>query len=370
MRKALVLVAMFSGCSQPMPSTPDGEVQTVTRPMRVEANPKTIVYGEIYNDGVAVDEQRFDFALGDAYPRSLNVGVKPAYITRGCENGIKWGEERFLTLTDVTGDAAELSIIDGQLHVELKNEGTTSVLISGEIFNVACERSGVIETTIPSRHLATIRVSRVSKFTVTHPERCAGPMVVAAKLPTEFPTVTAHQSSGAYFEPMNAPEPVGITLRGPVESDGNFVVLSRGKTLVELDTTLPREGLKDITAVEPSQVTNATIELGLVRQNLKGSEWLTLKDGDTHRLLMFDDRDVVEVRPERIDTTEGTLCTPPGTDWFLGSTTTPDFCVAVAPNPEIRWDTVAKIIAPGECAMNVKLRDTNFAWNVKFTTTR
>lgn len=376
MRTSIVVLLMISGCSAPsMPVVDAGHVDVAVKPMRLEANPKTYVYGEIYDDGVAVDEQRFDFALGEPYPQIIDVHVEPAYITRGCANGLKFGKERFLALSNVTGDAAELSVVNGQLHVELKHEGLMSATLTGEIYDVMCERNGELKTTIPARHLVELRVSTISKFSITHvaqgPRCGTNPLIIASARPTSFPWVNAHEAGGALFQPMNAPDPVSVTLRAadPVrieETDAGVEVhLPVGRTAIELGTSLPIEGMQGIISVAPTDVTIVVLELGVMRANLKGSEWVTLVDDATVRIHLPDEDNFVAVRTTYVDTTMGTMCGSPGLDWFVATTETPSTCVPASGDDF----QVAKIIGPGTCSVKVKLRETSSNWSMRFTTT-
>lgn len=378
MRTSILAVLLMTACSAPpVPPSDAGVVASFTaeKPMQLDANPKTTVHAEIYNDGVAVDEQRYDFALGAPYPQVLDVRVEPAYITRGCENGLKFGKERFLTLSNVTGDAAELSVVNGQLHVELKHEGRMSATLTGEIYDVMCERSGELKTTLPARHLVEIHVSEISKFSVTHVAqggRCnERPMLLASSKPTSFPWVTAHDAEGALFQPMNAPMPVKLTVRSTQEirteeADlGTDLLLPLGRSTIELDTSLPVEGIDAFMIVGPSAVTLMTVEFGVQRANVKGSEWVPVNDDVTLPIYLPAEDNFFTLRSTYVDTTEGTLCSTVGLDWFEARSDTPGTCVATPGNGL----QLAKIIAPGRCTIVVTMRDATSNWKMSFTTT-
>ncbi|MGV3623293.1 MAG: hypothetical protein ACO1OB_20910 [Archangium sp.] len=376
MRALLIATSFLMACPQAPAPMPDGGNHTAVRPVRTDANPNIDVYAEISNDGVAADEQQLDVALGEPYPQVIDVGVEPAYVTRGCENGLKFGKERLLSLSQVNGDAATLSIVGERLHVELKHEGFVTVTLSGEIYDVMCLRGGELKTTLPSRHLVTMRVSRISKFGVTHVSqggsRCSGtPLVLAAMKPTSFPWVSAHDSQGALFQPINARDPVQLTLRAdaPIEVVESDVKLPPGRTVIELATTLPVEGLREIVLVEPSRVTSAEIELGVVRAYAKGNEWVRVGDGTSVQLVLPDEENTLAVRTSYVATSEGALCSTPAQDWFEATSSTPETCESfVGSSEEWLWQSVVKIIAPGECRATVKLRDTSLTWDARFTT--
>lgn len=377
MRNTLLLASLlFAACAQPLTPEIDGGTYSVTRAERLEENPNIMVYGEIYSDGVAADERNFDLALGATYPQTVMVGVAPAYITRGCQNGIRWGKERFLAITQVMGDAATLSIVDGKLRTELKHEGVVSAVVTGEIYDVECERDEGTLTTVPSRHLMAIRVSGISKLAVVHDEHnsaCrADVLVVPANEAQSFPRLMTFNTEGAQFFPINAPRPAAITLTtsAPLtleEGVNVWLTLPRGKATVEVDTNVPVDGLREIVAVEPSQVTSASVDLGIERSFSKGSQWVEYVEDKAYQLFDLQLGHYLALRTRYIETTEGALCAQPGNDWFEASTETPRICESTGGDASL--GVVAKITSYGECKATVKLRDTNLSWNARFSTT-
>ncbi|MGV3623294.1 MAG: hypothetical protein ACO1OB_20915 [Archangium sp.] len=378
MRALLVAVAVvFSACNPPLepsPEAPTNGPMTQTWSARGEFNPSIYVFSEIGNGGIAGGPLRMEFTLDEPFPQVLDVKPRaPAYVSR-CDNSTTWGTERFTTVTEVNGDAAILSVVDGQLHVELHHEGLMSARVEGVVTGAECDFGGETLSTIPTWHLVELKVSRFSGFEVTHREQrstCGPKVIVAAGSSTSLPTVQALDAEGARFTPMNAPRPVSLTLRG----DGDVFVnrdaiesvrLSPGRTRIELGTTLPVRGLESLTAVTSSAVTSADIELGLLISYIKGTQWRALSDGSIFQVPYPDDANDVAVRANRIETTEGTLCSQPASEWFFATSQTPSTCAPVISAGD-GAQSVATLLAPGECRATVGLRGTSLQWSTRFT---
>lgn len=371
----LVMVAVLAACSAPPP--PMASPNARTWPARGESAPTVQLFTELGNGGVAAGPFTLELTLDAAFPRELVVKpAEPAFITRACENGLRHGTARWASVTDVQGDAATLSVVDGALHVKLSHAGVMSARVEGAITGSGCEYLGEVLRSVPTWHLVTVKVSGISGFEVTHLEQrsdCHDKVVVASGRALQLPTVTALDDDGAKFYPVNAPRAVALTLRGQGEvnvDEDERVRLSPGRTAIELDTTLPVRGLDGLYAVDAPSVTAAELELGLVRTLIKGSDWLPLVDGETYRL-PFPERDnTVSVRANRIETTEGRLCSQAGDDWFVATSQTPETCSPTVPGDvDAYWPEVVKLTQAGECRATIGVRGTGLTRPTRFSVT-
>ncbi len=380
MNRALLCLAVVAvcNCAPPQPPSPEPQpLQEHTTPPRVEATPTVTLYAELGDDGTAAAPLQLAFALDEAFPTVIDVKpTNPSYVTRGCDNGVRWGPAAFRRVSEVTGDAASLSIIDGALRVELKHEGRFSARVEGDVYNSGCEFNNAALEPVPTWHVIELRVTHISRFSVTHAtgfNGCGGPQtVIAAGRPTSLPTVTTHDAEGAAFRPLNAPEPVQLMLRGDftlTDDKAAPLLPGRGAIAVTLNTALPVEGLHTLMAVAPSDLVDADVELGFVQAHAKGSGWHALEDGADFRLFYPEQDNVLAVRSPRFDTRHGALCGGPASDWFEADIATPDTCEATSLDEPISWQPVAKVTKAGECRATVRVRGTSFSWPARFSTT-
>lgn len=379
MRALLVAVAVVvAACSPPIQQPDEPERDAGVEPIaqtwaaRGETNPSVYVFTDLDDRGVANGPLSLQFAINAEFPQLIDVKPNfPAYVRRGCENGTKWGTERFTSISEVTGDAATLSIVDGQLHVELKHHGSFEARVDGVITGSDCRFGGTELINVPTSHKVDVRVVEIAGFEVTHFEQlagCANKVIVAAGQPIQLPVAHALDVRDERLAPLNAPRPVKLTLRGEGDVFADPVRLSAGRTAIELDTALPVRGLDAIYAVPSSSVTAAEIELGIVLTYIKGPQWADLADGALFRVPYPDDANNVAVRSNRIETTEGTLCSQPPSDWFFATSQTPSTCAPTPGESESSYgSSVVKLVEPGECRATIGIRGTNLTWSTRFT---
>lgn len=388
MRHLSVAVAVVvAACSPPseVPREPPNDAGVATRgpivqtwSARGDANPSVYAFTDLEDGGVATGPLSLQFALNEQFPQIIDVKPNyPAYVRRGCDNGTQWGSERFTSVTQTSGDAAKLSIVDGQLHVELKSHGWFQARVDGVITGTDCTYRGNALVDVPTSHLVDIRVVEIAGFEVSHFAQrsgCGNKLVVAERQTIQLPKITALDVRDEELSPLNAPRPVTFRLRG----EGDVLVdraatetvrLSPGRTAIELDTPLPVRGLDALYAVDAASVTAADVELGLVVTYIKGEQWHTLADGATYRVPYPDESNSISVRSHRVETTEGALCTQPPADWFVATVQTPSTCTSSgATGNTSYWSNVAKVIAAGECVATIGLRGTNLTWSTRFFT--
>ncbi len=373
--RTLLAVVLISSCQSPTHVEVDGG-SSHTWPARTEAAPQISIYGEVNNAKVATQALVFALALGDAYPQVVTVRPsKPTYLIQGCSRAT-WGEARWSAITGLRGDAARLSIVDGALQVEIDRAGDMAFALEGEVTGVECTVGAETLTQVSLRNDVVLHVSAVSGFVVSHfaqdDAECADRVLLATSRSHQPPRITALDSHGRAFKPLNAPEPVAMTLRSdqPLFVGDTEVQLPRGKTSIELDTTLPVRGLRVLEAVDSSSVTQATLKLQLMRATLKGATPADLTDGATFPIWHPEENNYVAVNYERITTTRGVLCSPPGEDWFEATSETPSTCAV----DDLSYDklasyAVAKVLAAGECRLQVGIVGTQLTWPARFTTT-
>ena len=386
---SLVTVIALTACDAPPASGPTdpqrddpSEVLSgaheLTLPVTYASSHEVIVYAELDGDQ-ATDLTELSYGLADGYPRQVEINPKDGFILdNACQ--LEPGIVVWRSIVDVQGTAASVELIGGALAARLREEGTVTALLEGEIAAQHCtfgDEPSV--TTVPLQHRVVLQVHQVEGFVVEQLHQvladCWESMVLPSDALLRAPTAKPLDGAGQPFEPLNAPTPVTITLRSdgaltPADQAGQFWA-EPGEVSVSVDTTLPVHGLRSFDVVGPDALTSVDAALYLQKAASKGSVVERIEDGMSYRVFFPELRNTVEVQVESAMTTHGKLCANvPGT-WFASSSATPEQCAADPGSPEEFSSAIpiATIVSDGECRLQVTIPGTSHEWNTQFKTT-
>lgn len=387
---SLVAVIALTACEAPPaaePTDPErdespdllGGAHELTLPASYASSHEVIVYAELGGEQTT-GLTELSYGLADGYPRRVEITAGNGFILdNACR--LEPGTVVWRSIADVQGTAASLDLVGGALAVELREEGTVTALLAGEIAATHCtfgDEPAV--TTVPLQHRVVLRVARVEGFVVEQFHQVLADCWESVVLPSDAllwaPTAKPLDGAGQPFEPLNAPSPVTITLRSdgaltPADEAGQFWA-GPGEVAVSVDTTLPVHGLQRFDVVGPDALTAVEAALYLQKAASKGSVVERIEDGMSYRVVFPALRNTVDVRVDSAMTTHGKLCANvPGT-WFASSSSTPEQCAAGPFDPEEFSSgqvPIATIHAQGECRLEVTIPGTGHAWKTQFTTT-
>lgn len=388
---SLVTVIALTACEAPPASEPmDPErdsspdllsgAHELTLPASYASSHEVIVFTELEGESTR-GLTELSYGLADGYPRQVEISAGDGFILDdACR--LEPGTVVWRSITDVQGTAASLELVGGALAVELREEGTVTALLEGEIAATHCTFGDeATVTTVPLQHQVVLRVARVEGFVVETFHQVLADCREAVVLPSDAllwaPTARPLDGAGQPFAPLNAPSPVTITLRSdgaltPADEAGQLRA-GPGEVAVSVDTTLPVHGLQRFDVVGPDALTAVEAALYLQKAASKGSVAEPIEDGMSYRVFFPELSNTVDVRVDSAMTTHGKLCANVPGSWFASSSSTPEQCAAGPVDPEELWSgqvPVATIRAAGECRLQVTIPGTSHEWNTRFTTTR
>ncbi len=351
----------------------------LTLPASYASSHEVIVYAELEGESTTVLTE-LSYGLADGYPRRVEISAGNGFILDdACR--LEPGTVVWRSIADVQGTAASLDLVGGALTVELREEGTVTALLAGEIAATDCtfgDEPAV--TTVPLQHRIVLRVARVEGFVVEQFHQVLADCWDAMVLPSDAllwaPSARPLDGAGQPFAPLNAPSPVTITLRSdgaltPADEAGQFWA-GPGEVAVSVDTPLPVHGLQAFDVVGPDALTAVEAALYLQKTASKGTVVERIEDGMSYRVFFPELRNTVDVRVDSAMTTHGKLCANVPGSWFASSSATPEQCAAGPVEPEEFWSgqvPIATIRAEGECRLQVTIPGTAHEWNTQFTTT-
>lgn len=379
---SLVLGAFLAACGPPatmpdVPSLPPTPAHELTLPAIYASSYEADLYAR-FDGTVAAAESTLSYGLSADYPQAGTVATPRGYaLAKQCEvllGGVVWR-----SLGEVQGTAAKLDLRDGALAVTLREEGTVSALLEGELTRQRCTLAdGTIKTAVPLRHRVILQVRRVAGFVVEQKHQrlhgCGDVVVLPAGAPLWAPAVHPLDADGRLFEAVNAPAPATLTLRadGDLWLDGSLTRLraSPGTVAVTVATALPVQGLRAFTVVGPEALTAVTAAFYLRKAVSKGAISERIEEGRTYQLFFPEQSNWVDIQVDAATTPLGKLCANlPGT-WLAATSATPAQCMAgvySGEEPAIAT-AVAAIASLGECRLDVSLPGTSLRWTTRFST--
>ncbi|MDI1451165.1 hypothetical protein [Polyangium sp. 6x1] len=376
----LGLVACADGpapdSADPSPG-PAAPVHTLTLPARYASSSDVVAYAEVAN-GQANEETELIYGLGDDYPREVKLVAKDGFVlSSGCQ--INPGPVVWQSIVDVQGTAAAVELVGGALAVELREEGTVTVLLAGEIKGQHCpSEDGSIATVLPLQHRLVLHVKPVVGFVVEQFHQkladCWDTMVLPSGAPLWAPTARPLDATGKPFSPVNAPAPVALTLQsngdltpGP---GSTYLTAGPGTVTVSADTMLPVQGMQAFEVVGPDAVTSVDASFYLRKVALKGDVSEPIEEGASYTLFLPEESNGVDLHVEEAMTTHGKLCENVPGAWFASASTTPTQCeanVGVVDSFASSIIPVAAIGDAGECRLSVTIPGTTQRWTTRFS---
>lgn len=344
----------------------------LTLPARYAATHDELLYAQL--DGAqAVAEAELSYALADAYPSRVTITPESAYVLAP-ECQAQPGPVVWHTIAEVEGDAAGLELVDGALSVELRDEGTVSALLQGDVSEQACDLADAPVTTIPLQHRVVIHVHRPTGFVIEtlHQQLgdCPDTVILPVGVPLWRPTAQPLDAEGKPFAAFNAPTPVAITLRssGALTTHAKYLTAEPGTVSLTVDTPLPVHGLDAFEVIGPAALTSVDAALYLQKAAAKGTVLEPIAAGKSYALFFPEMRNTVDLRVDAAATARGPLCANIPAAWFASTTATPERCAATAGDPDATGlIPVADIRGPGECRLEVTMPGTTFAWSTRFS---
>ncbi|MDI1484606.1 hypothetical protein [Polyangium sp. y55x31] len=372
---ALVLAACADG---PAPDSAEpSPVHTLTLPARYASSSDVVAYAELAN-GQAKEETELTYALADGYPREVTLVPKDGFVlSSDCK--MHPGPVVWQSIADVQGTAAAVEIVGGALAVELREEGTVTVLLEGEITGQQCpSEDGSIATALPLQHRLVLHVERVTGFVVEQFHQqlagCWDAMVLPAGAPLWAPTARPLDATGKPFSAVNAPAPVALTLQsnGDLTSGPGvtYMTAGPGTVTVSVDTTLPVQGMQAFEVVGPDALTSVEASFYLRKAALKGNVSEPIEEGASYKLFLPEESNGVDLHVEEAMTTHGKLCENVPGAWFASESSTPVQCdasVGVVDPFASSTIPVAAIGDAGECRLWVTIPGTTQRWATRFS---
>ncbi|MBL8971486.1 MAG: hypothetical protein JNK56_12935 [Myxococcales bacterium] len=360
------------------PRAPGGApLHTLELPAVLAASHELLLYTDLDGDHASVATE-LHYGLHASYPRAVTV-LPGTGLILAPECQPRPGDVVWHTLTELDGDAAGLTLAAGALAVDLRAEGTVTALLTGELQGQSCTLPGGLVTTVPLAQRIVLRVDQVAGFTVEQFHQqlgdCPDRVVLPADAPLWAPTARPFNARAELFAPINAPTPVGITLRSPgaltAGADPWQLIAQPGVVTIAVDTTLPVRGLGSFTVIGPDALTSVAAALYLKTSASKGTVSEPIADGGSYPLFFPDQPNTVELHVDAATSELGKLCANLPAAWFAVSTTTPARCDAPAASddPLTSFIPIARIRAPGECRLAVQIPGTTHRWTTHFRTT-
>lgn len=351
-------------------------VHSLTFPAVLAASHELLTYADLDGDQASARTE-LAYGLHPDYPDrvTLRPGVG-MILAPECQ--AQQGELVWHSLAEVEGSAAGLELRAGALAIALREEGTVSALLHGELRGQDCALPGVT-TVVPLAHRIVLQVDRVAGFRVEQFHQqlgdCHDRVVLPADAPLWAPTARALDDHDDVLELINAPTPAGITLRSPgaltAGPDPWSLIAEPGLVAIDVATSLPVRGLASFTVVGPEALTSVDAALYLRRAASKGSLSDPIEPGMSYALFFPDQRNTVELHVDTATTELGELCADPPAAWFVSTSTTPAVCTAPAASDDA-WTgfiSVARVVTTGECRLAVELPGTAHRWATWFRTT-
>ncbi|MRG96301.1 hypothetical protein [Polyangium spumosum] len=380
MRRFLPFVfalALAACADEPAPGSV-APVHTLTLPAAYTSSSEVLVFAAV-EDGRASDEAELTYGLLEGYPREVTLVPRHGYVVLPACQMLEPGPVVWQSIADVQGTAAAVELVDGALAVELREEGTVTVLLEGEISGQHCTSAdGSIATMLPLQHRIVLHVERVTGFVVEqiHQQRagCEDTVVLPSGAPFWAPTARPLDATGEPFSPTNAPAPVALTL----QSDGGLshgpsdplLIAGPGAVTVSAETTLPVQGLSAFEVVGPDALTSVEASLYLRKVASKGNVSELIEEGASYTLFYPEEQNGVDLHVEAATTTHGALCANVPGAWFVSASSTPAQCEGSVGIDEPFSSTtipVATIGAPGECRLSVTIPGTAEGWTTRFS---
>ncbi|MDC3959969.1 hypothetical protein [Polyangium jinanense] len=386
MRALLSLVfglALVACADSPAPDSadpspgPGAPVHTLTLPARYASSSDVDAYAELAN-GQANEETELIYGLGDGYPREVTLVPQDGYVlSSDCQ--MHPGPVVWKSITDVQGTAATVELVGGALAVELREEGTVTVLLEGEITGQHCPSGdGSIATALPLQHRLVLHVKRVVGFVVEQFHQqlagCWDTMVLPSGAPLWAPTARPLDATGKPFSAINAPVPVALTLQsngdlapGP---GATYLTAGPGSVTVSVDTTLPVQGMHAFQVVGPDALTSVDASFYLRKAALKGNVSEPIEEGASYELFLPEQSNGVDLHVDAAMTTHGKLCEHVPGAWFASASSTPTQCeanVGVVEPYASSTIPVAAIGDAGECRLSVTIPGTTHRWTTRFS---
>lgn len=351
-------------------------VHTLTFPAVLADSHELLTYADLDGDRASARAE-LAYGLHPDYPDLVTL-LPGVGMVLAPECQAQQGELVWHSLAEVEGNAAGLELRAGALAIELREEGTVSALLHGELRGQDCGLPGVT-TVVPLAHRIVLQVDRVVGFKVEQFHQqlgdCHDRVVLPADATLWAPTARALDDHDTALELINAPTPVGITLRSPgaleAGPDAWSLIAEPGLVAIDVATTLPVRGLASFTVVGPEALTSVDAALHLQRAANKGSISEPIEPGMSYPLFFPDQRNTVELHVDAATTELGKLCADPPAGWFVSTSTTPDRCTAPAASDD-EWTgfiSVARVVTTGECRLAVELPGTTHRWETWFRTT-
>ncbi|WAS96567.1 hypothetical protein [Nannocystis punicea] len=351
-------------------------VHTLTFPAVLAASHELLTYADLDGEQASARTE-LAYGLHPDYPDLVTL-LPGVGIVLAPECQAQQGELVWHSLAEVEGSAARLELRAGALAIELREAGTVSALLHGELRGQDCALPGVT-TVVPLAHRIVLQVDRVAGFMVEQFHQqlgdCRDRVVLPADAPLWAPTARALADDDTVFEPINAPTPVGITLRSPgaltAGPDPWSLTAEPGLVAIDVATTLPVRGLASFTVVGPEALTSVDAALHLRRAAGKGTLSEPIEPGTSYALFFPDQRNTVELHVDAATTELGKLCENPPTAWFASTSPTPAVCTAPAASDDepTSFIPVARVVTTGECRLAVELPGTTHRWATWFRTT-
>lgn len=380
---SLLLPIVLTACGGPgaPPGDPPPAVpHELTLPVQYAASTQVLISAK-FDAAWATAATELSYGLTDGYPRQGTISVQGGYVLfPGCQANL--GAVVWRSLGQVQGTAAKLDLVGGKLAVDLREEGTVSALLEGEITDQHCVvGSDPAVTVVPLRHRVTLQVHRVAGFVVDqfHQQlgNCWGPMVLPSGALLWAPAAHPLDAAGQRFEPVNAPTPATITLRSDGAllpgADPGRLSAGAGTVALSVDTGLPVQGLGSFAVVDPAALTSVQAALYLRKAATKGNVTERIEEGSSYQLFFPEQANAVDILVDSAMTARGKLCANVPGAWFATTSATPAQCAASASaaaefpaNPI----PVAAIGALGECRLAVTIPGTSLSWAARFSTTR
>ncbi|MDC0745315.1 hypothetical protein [Polyangium mundeleinium] len=382
----LVLGLALAACADsPAPDAaapspgPGAPVHTLTLPASYASSSDVVAYADLAK-GQAKEETELTYALAEGYPRDVTLVAKGGFVLSS-ECSISPGQVVWQSITDVQGTAAGVDLVGGALAIELREEGTVTVLLEGEITGQHCpSEDGSTATVVPLQHRLVLHVERVAGFVVEQLHQqladCWNTMVLPSDAPLWAPTARPLDATGKPFSPVNAPAPVALTLRsngdltpGPGSTD---LTAGPGTVTVSVDTTLPVQGMQAFEVVGPDALTSVEASFYLRKAALKGNVSEPIEEGTSYSLFLPEESNGVDLHVDAAMTTLGKLCANMPQAWFASASSTPAQCEASVGAVEPFASSILPVAAigdAGECRLSVTIPGTAQRWTTRFSIT-
>ncbi|MFY0540525.1 hypothetical protein [Nannocystis pusilla] len=194
-------------------------VHTLTFPAVLAASHELLTFADLDGDRASARTE-LAYGLHPDYPDRVTL-MPGVGMVLAPECQAQQGELVWHSLAEVEGSAARLELRAGALAIELRDEGTVSALLLGELRGQDCALPGVA-TVVPLAHRIVLQVDRVAGFMVKpfHQQfdGCHDRVVLPADAPLGAPTVRALDDQDTLLELINAPTPSASPCARPAPS--------------------------------------------------------------------------------------------------------------------------------------------------------